>query len=244
MTITDPYARLVDRWGRPVATALWLAGWLIVLLTITVAVGTVLVAFGGVEETPWDVATLDAFTRGRSPGRSRFWTLATHLGASAVLVPFLLAVGVSAWARTREPFALQLLGGAYLGGALLYNVAKLVVGRPRPAAELALGAESGLAFPSGHATNAAAVGTAVVVLVLATVGARLLRVLTVLAVGVVVVLVAVSRLYLGAHWVTDVVGGTVLGATWAWVLGTTLTSRAGPFPRDATSPGTGPGLGR
>jgi membrane-associated phospholipid phosphatase len=70
---------------------------------------------------------------------------------------------------------------------------------------------SGYSFPSGHATIAVAVwGT--IVLVLAQ--GRRARTTVVLgaASGTISLVVGISRLYLGVHWFTDVVGGFALGA--------------------------------
>jgi undecaprenyl-diphosphatase len=71
---------------------------------------------------------------------------------------------------------------------------------------------SGYSFPSGHATVAVAVwGT--MVLILAPGRSPRMKVLLGAAAGAIWLLVAVSRLYLGVHWFTDVVGGLALGAT-------------------------------
>lgn len=231
MRLTEQHERLVERLGRRAGTAVWLVAWFVGLLALTCAVGAVLVAVAGVEETPWDVATLDAFHRGRTPARSRFWSVVTRAGGSAFVVPFVLVVAVVWWLRYREDLALQLLGGAYLGGALLANLGKRIVGRERPAADLAFSPETGLAFPSGHATNAAAVYTALALLLAGVVVRRAWRLALGTVTVAVTVLVAVSRLYLGAHWVSDVVAGTVVGAVWATVLWGSLTARAGPYPR-------------
>jgi undecaprenyl-diphosphatase len=71
---------------------------------------------------------------------------------------------------------------------------------------------SGYSFPSGHATVAVAVwGT--MVLILGPGRSPRTKVLLGAAAGAISLLVAVSRLYLGVHWFTDVVGGLALGAT-------------------------------
>jgi undecaprenyl-diphosphatase len=79
--------------------------------------------------------------------------LATDLGAAGALVPLVLAAGLAwRWRRgTWRPLAL-------LAGAWVVQVAvKQLVERPRPPAGLALSHATGFAFPSGHATDAAAV---------------------------------------------------------------------------------------
>ncbi len=88
------------------------------------------------------------------------------------------------------------------------------VDRPRPPGSLV--ATSGGAFPSGHAL-AAAVTAVLVVMIFVSPGRGRMRWLTAAAGWA--VLMAFSRTYLIAHWLTDAVAGLLLGAGWAllWV---------------------------
>jgi membrane-associated phospholipid phosphatase len=91
---------------------------------------------------------------------------------------------------------------------------KLVVNRPRPTPDLVhvFQTESGNSFPSGHAFLAIVFWGLLAYLALARLQRRSLRVL-VLSVSVMIILcVGVSRVYLGAHWPSDVMGGYVVGA--------------------------------
>jgi undecaprenyl-diphosphatase len=111
-----------------------------------------------------------------------------------------------------------------LGGqAVLETVTKVSVNRHRPAFAPALAHASGSSFPSGHAMTAL---VAFGVLVLLAPGR--LRI-PAAAVGVVgVVLVSFSRLALGVHYLTDVLGAWFLGAAWLVVAGAlTYGLRAG-----------------
>jgi len=99
------------------------------------------------------------------------------------------------------------------GSSLLNGVVKTSVHRLRPVLTHPVAHESGLSFPSGHA-QAAIVGYAVLLLVFLPIlhgGWR--RVAVVLAV-LMVLAIGFSRIALGVHYVSDVVGGYVLGAAW------------------------------
>jgi undecaprenyl-diphosphatase len=136
----------------------------------------------------------------------------TWLGSSYVLVPVLAAATV-VLLRRRDRRAVGRLWAAFLGAVALYTLAKPLVHRPRPPATDRSGQVSGAAYPSGHATQALA-AWGMLAIVLAAGRSVRARVLLLLAATVVVLLVGASRVYLGAHWPTDVLAGYALGATW------------------------------
>ena len=131
----------------------------------------------------------------------------TDLGALPVILPLLaIAVGLLVWRR--RPFE---LGALVLGFALTYvgvHLAKAGIDRPRPPRPL--DATTGSAFPSGHAAYSA------VYVAMAVIAARILpglasRAALVLAAIVVAVVIGLTRVYLRAHYWSDVVGGWALG---------------------------------
>jgi undecaprenyl-diphosphatase len=113
-----------------------------------------------------------------------------------------------------------------VGTSTLVTAIKLLIGRARPDITDLLTIAPGYAFPSGHSAQAAATYATLAYLL----SARLRRWRPQVAVwtvaALIVVLVGFSRLYLGAHWLTDVLGGYALGAAWtALVITTTVTIR-------------------
>ena len=142
----------------------------------------------------------------------------TDLGGASVLIPMLLVVGlVWRWrAGTWRP--LSLLAAAYGGAWALQTSIKLLVRRPRPPAGLALDHFSGYAFPSGHATNSAAVYGMLAALLAASTTHWGRKVAAWATAAGLVALIGLSRMYLGGHWLTDVLGGFALGGTWLFAL--------------------------
>ncbi|WP_347109202.1 phosphatase PAP2 family protein [Paenarthrobacter sp. S56] len=124
----------------------------------------------------------------------------------------LVALAWAVWKR--ELWRPAVLMGAMALSVVLATVIKLEVSRSRPpSSDFLLGPDDALSFPSGHT-----LGTAVFVLVLAYLlvsrsGNRTTAVLAYSAAALLTLLVAYSRLYLGYHWLTDVVAsiGVALG---------------------------------
>jgi membrane-associated phospholipid phosphatase len=99
------------------------------------------------------------------------------------------------------------------GSSLLNTVVKNTVHRLRPVLTDPVAQEHGLSFPSGHA-QAAVVGYAVLLLVFLPILHGAWRGTAVTLAVVMVLAIGFSRIALGVHYVSDVVGGLVLGAAW------------------------------
>ena len=99
------------------------------------------------------------------------------------------------------------------GSSLLNSVVKTSVHRLRPVLTHPVAHESGLSFPSGHA-QAAVVGYAVLLLVFLPILHGAWRRVAVAVAVLMVLAIGFSRIALGVHYVSDVVGGYVLGAAW------------------------------
>jgi undecaprenyl-diphosphatase len=104
-----------------------------------------------------------------------------------------------------------LLVAATAGAATLAVTLKAVLARPRPPVSGHLVATAGSAFPSGHATQAAACYGALAWVVARQLARRWNRILIWSGAIVLVGLVELSRVYLGVHWPSDVGSGWALG---------------------------------
>lgn len=141
----------------------------------------------------------------------------TALGGTAVLL--ILTAGVLGYFLLRGEYhlaALVLLTVA--GGAALSNTLKYAFDRPRPELVPALTTFLAPSFPSGHSTLAAATYLTLGSLVARAQEDRRLKIYTVLLAILLALLVGFSRVYLGVHWPTDVLGGWLLGALWATLM--------------------------
>ncbi|RJK94897.1 phosphatase PAP2 family protein [Vallicoccus soli] len=127
-------------------------------------------------------------------------------------------LAVTAWLRGARVLGWWVAAVTAVSGVLV-PVLKELVGRARPAFEQAVAVETSQSFPSGHAT-ASFVGAAVLLAVaLPLLGRAGRAVAWALAVAVVLV-TGFDRVALGVHYVSDVVGGWLLGA--AVVVGATV----------------------
>lgn len=155
--------------------------------------------------------TLHAQVKGR-PGLVTFWKVISFLGSP----PWFYAIvgsGAAYWLwRGRRRLTIYLGVTTLLGGAVDTAV-KVLVNRPRPDLEDPVAHAIGKSFPSGHAmTSTICYGA--LLLAFFPVMPRRARLPAAIAAGTLVVLIALSRLALGVHYVTDVVGGIVLGLAW------------------------------
>jgi membrane protein DedA with SNARE-associated domain/membrane-associated phospholipid phosphatase len=195
-------------------------------LTFTVAVGALAIwAFGGLTQ---DVVGRDEVARidpnvlrwvlaHRSSGVTTLMKVATWFGSTVVLIPVLLFVATVLMVRHHDWRSSALLALALAGAIGLYDIVKAAVARSRPPASAWIGRYTGGAFPSGHATQSIAFyGMLAIVLWPGRSGRT--RALLIGGAVIAVVVVGASRIYLGAHWMSDVLGGWSLGVAWLTVL--------------------------
>lgn len=137
--------------------------------------------------------------------------LAAFTLAGSTPATFLAAFATAAWAHRRgDRRAAGVLAAVAILAKVLSASLKWLYARPRPVLFPAVADAYGYSFPSGHALSAVAIfGTIAVVAVRLRPGWR--RHAAVLA-PVVALLVGLSRIYLGLHWPSDVLGGYAAGA--------------------------------
>lgn len=138
----------------------------------------------------------------------------TALG-TGIVVLMIVAVAALFLLLTRHKYPAILLLASTFGGLVLNAILKLGFDRPRPSVVVAAVHTFSSSFPSGHAMSAAVVYSTVAYL-----AARLHRQkwagwLVMIAAMALIVVIAFSRIYLGVHYPSDVVGGVAIGLAWA-----------------------------
>jgi len=178
--------------------------------------------FAGVTEdvihhdplTQFDVALLDwLHARATATGYAVFNAISL-LGSPVTLTILALAVALLLAAR-RELIVLAGWLAAFAGGGLLDVVLKLVIRRPRPPGAAAFLQHFSWSFPSGHAmASLIGYGMLAYVLTLLWIHRRSAQIAVVLGAALLIVAIGFSRLYLGVHYFSDVVGGYAAGVLW------------------------------
>lgn len=165
-----------------------------------------------------DRPVVDWLAAHRTHGLTRLQIAITDLGSAVALtVAAVLAVAHAGWRlRSWYPLVLGVLSLGVL--QLIVFVIKVVIGRERPHPPGQVVSASGYSFPSGHSASSL-VGFALLAwLVCMLTSNRTIWATAWLAAAAGTVLVGLSRVYLGVHYPSDVLGGWALGLTWLAVI--------------------------
>lgn len=163
-----------------------------------------------------DLSVLNFFYNLRVPIVTEFFLKTTDLGRDILVVAIMVLVSVWLFAY-RKYSDIAGLCVSVLGSGAAALVLKVLIHRPRPSALFQAYAEGPYySFPSAHATLSMALYGFLVYVLLQMYPTPIRRVAVALL-PVLVALVAVSRLYLGVHYLSDVLAGLVLGSLFVWL---------------------------
>jgi membrane-associated phospholipid phosphatase len=169
----------------------------------------------------------------RSPSVTSAMRVVTSLGSTLTVtcVAGVLAVGL-VW-RQRRPYWFAALVLSVLGGGLLNRLLKEAFHRPRPSFDDPVLIFTGYGFPSGHTMMASVLYGVVAAYLCAHTSDWRRRLLVVASAGLLIALVGFSRIYLGAHYLSDVLAAMAEGLAWlslcltavysVWLRGTRIT---------------------
>ena len=162
--------------------------------------------------------------------------VAAELGNTAVVLGVALLAGVLAWVVLRTWRPLVVLAVALAGEVTIFLTTAAAIDRERPpVAHLDAQLPPTSSFPSGHTAAAICLYGALAAVVLAATRGRRRGPIVGLAV-VLVVLVALARLYRGAHYPTDVLGSLLFALPWLLVVVRLLAPPGRPRPEPAGPP--------
>jgi undecaprenyl-diphosphatase len=154
----------------------------------------------------------------RAPAMTSVMKAVSLAGGPTGMTILALAAGLVLAVTSRSWMPVAVLAVTAAGVVGLTVLFKDALGRARPPLAQAVAAADGYGFPSGHAAAAAAVCGAVAWLCTLRLRSWRTRLSMCVAAAMVAALVGISRVYLGVHWTSDVLGGWAAGTLWAAVV--------------------------
>jgi undecaprenyl-diphosphatase len=202
--------------GRSVYTAVGI--FLIIGVLVAIA-GTI--GFAALAEVvregytqQFDTAVLRWLGAHHTPTLTTIMTEVTPLGTGIVVLTVVGVTTAFLW-HTEHKHSARMLLAATAGNILLNNVLKLFFDRARPSVfEWGTHAASS-SFPSGHAMSATVVYGTVAYLLARLQKHGWARAITLTLAVIMIVLICLTRLYLGVHYPSDVLGGVIFGLVWS-----------------------------
>ena len=166
-----------------------------------------------------DQPALDLALSLRTPAGERAVTGFTNLGGTPSMVFITLTLAAALYAYWRRRSILLLVGLAASGSLVFTAVGKTLVGRTRPPFSYAVPPyEHAPSFPSGHTLNGTVIALTFAYLAWWLARAFWVHVLAPVVGALWAVAMGLSRVYLGHHWLTDVMFGWAFGLAWLALL--------------------------
>ena len=166
---------------------------------------------GALEQT--DARIHDWAVGQRTAGATLFFTAMTYIGGPPGVAVEIFIVSILLAFRKRWSWLIYLVVTAGGGGLLDFEL-KRYFARARPAVAEMLRRANGYSFPSGHAMGSAIAYGALAYLAFRAIRSWPARAAVIAFLYTLIAAVALSRVYLGVHWVSDVLAGVTAGTVW------------------------------
>jgi len=180
------------------------------------------------EAFPFDAPMLNMLHAMATPELDHFFVLMTHLGYLWGVIPLDVFILIALILRRRFRDGL-FFGIAVIGSVVLDVVAKHYFARTRPDLWLSIQPETTYSFPSGHAMGSITLGMAVIILCWPSRWRWPVMIASVLF----VLLVGISRVYLGVHYPSDILAGWTAAIAWTFGMYLLVERNAPPPPPSA-----------
>ena len=149
----------------------------------------------------------------RSAPSTLFFTIFTAAGGPTVLIAVIAIIAIFLAINGRYRWSIYLVVTAGAGG-IMVKVLKMYFARARPDLAEAVRQASGYSFPSGHAMGSTIAAGALAYLALRSLHTWRAKAAALAAAVTFIAAVAVSRVYLGVHWISDIGAGIAAGLVW------------------------------
>jgi membrane-associated phospholipid phosphatase len=172
------------------------------------------------ELTGFDLWVYNFIAQFKTPLLTNFMKTMSFLGSFLVLIPLALVTILFTYYHKRHYWDSVMVGVSLVGGFILNEILKWAFHRQRPNISRLVEA-TGYSFPSGHSMTSFAFYGFLAYIFWINLDNKLLRLLVTGFLGLLIFLIGLSRIYLGVHYASDVIGGFVAGSF--WVIGCILS---------------------
>ncbi|BBH24508.1 phosphatidylglycerophosphatase B [Paenibacillus baekrokdamisoli] len=187
--------------------------WLLVLLVAIAGFEGLSILVSRNQLKQFDASIIDVVQGWESPTLTKAAKLLSAVGSSSVTIPLIIVVAVVLFIVLKHRKELILLIGGMLGSTLLNELLKRLYHRARPDIHRIIEQE-GFSFPSGHSMAAFTFYGLMTFLLWRHLPSQRWRIALLVFSGCMILSIGLSRIYLGVHYPSDVIGGYWISACW------------------------------
>lgn len=158
----------------------------------------------------WDINFVNYLYFERSPVLAKFFYYLTHLADVEIMIIFVILLAIYLFYRKEFLYLFTLLS-VTIGTEIVVILLKFLVNRERPDSAIAYYIETSKSFPSGHAAISVAFFGFLIYYLVRHLTKRYQKNLVIILGVLLILLIGFSRLYLGVHYLSDVLGGFLIG---------------------------------